>query len=269
MNNELQIFENTEFGRIRTIEKNGKILFVARDVAKMLGYSNTSKAINDHCKGVIKRYIPHPQGKVTLEVNMISEGDVYRLITHSKLPAAEKFENWVFDDVLPAIRRTGSYSAKPVDTHKEERLALMKRRVIVSEANVWEKLACTQDKAFNDYCRKNAALVLRGKKTKPYVANLDSEKKQPVQVQETAPQIAQQQTKFMYSVADIAEMFDVAVKTIAEAAIKNNMVTPKYGCWVDNVAPYSRRRVKAFRYFASSVETFKEILKAGGNHVAG
>lgn len=62
-------------------------MLVASDAAKMLGYANPGKAISDHCRYIAKRYIPHPQGKGTLEVNMIPEGDVYRLITHSKLPA--------------------------------------------------------------------------------------------------------------------------------------------------------------------------------------
>lgn len=109
METKVEIFKNDTFGNLRTVEKNGKILFIASDVAKLLGYTNSSKAINDHCRYVTKCYIPHPQGKGMLEVNIIPEGDVYRLIAHSKLPSAEKFESWVFDEALPTIRRTGSY----------------------------------------------------------------------------------------------------------------------------------------------------------------
>lgn len=105
----IQVFNNSDFGSIRSFEENGKTLFVASDVAKALGYTNSRKAIGDHCKGVTKRYIPTNGGKQ--EVSIIPEGDVYRLITHSKLPSAEKFESWVFDDVLPTIRKTGSYAA--------------------------------------------------------------------------------------------------------------------------------------------------------------
>lgn len=105
--NEIKIFENPEFGQVRTMEVEGNIYFVASDVAKALGYTNTSKAINDHCKGVTKRYTLTKGGKQ--EVNIIPEGDVYRLVTHSKLPTAEKFEEWVFDEVLPTIRKHGGY----------------------------------------------------------------------------------------------------------------------------------------------------------------
>lgn len=109
--NELQVFNNSDFGCVRTLEADGKILFAASDIAKALGYTNPSKAVNDHCKGITKCYTPTEGGVQAL--NFIPEGDVYRLIAHSKLPSAEKFESWVFDEVLPTIHKTGSYS-KPM-----------------------------------------------------------------------------------------------------------------------------------------------------------
>ena len=112
--NDMQIFNNPEFGKLRTVEEGGKIFFVASDVAKMLGYKNISDAVSKHCRYIVKRDIPHPQGKGTLCVNIIPEGDVYRLIVCSKLPAAEKFESWVFDEVLPDIRKHGLYAKQSV-----------------------------------------------------------------------------------------------------------------------------------------------------------
>lgn len=100
-------FKNAEFGVLRTIEVDDKILFCASDVAKALGYSNPNKAINDHCRAITKRDTPI-SGKMQ-EINFITEGDVYRLIVRSKLPSAEKFETWVFDEVLPSIRKHGAY----------------------------------------------------------------------------------------------------------------------------------------------------------------
>lgn len=105
--NELQIFNSGEFGEIRTIEIDGKPYFVGTDVAKALGYSNPRKAILDHCKGVTKRDTPTSSGIQSM--SYINEGDLYRLIMKSKLPSAEKFESWVMDEVLPTIRKTGSY----------------------------------------------------------------------------------------------------------------------------------------------------------------
>lgn len=116
--NNLQIFNNAKFGEIRTIDENGTVLFCGSDIAKALGYSNTRDAINRHCKpeGVVKRdgvsQTTNQYGvttEQTAEMKFINEGNVYRLITHSKLPAAEQFESWVFDEVLPTIRRNGAY----------------------------------------------------------------------------------------------------------------------------------------------------------------
>ena len=100
------------------MKKNGKPLFCGSDVAKALGYAKPQNAIAAHCKGALKRGT-HTNGGEQ-EMLFISEGDVYRLITHSKLPSAENFEKWVFDEVLPVVRKTGGYVAnddKFIDTY--------------------------------------------------------------------------------------------------------------------------------------------------------
>ena len=117
--NELQIFNNEEFGSVRTITKDNKTYFVGNDVAKALGYSETAKAIRTHCKGVSEMDIPTNGGIQTMK--MITEGDIYRLVIKSQLPQAEKFESWVFDNVLPSIRKTGSYSV-PMTTGEQIQL---------------------------------------------------------------------------------------------------------------------------------------------------
>lgn len=110
---ELQIFNSGEFGEIRTIEIDGKPYFVGADVAKALGYNNPRDAVSRHCKGVVKHDSPTSSGIQSM--SYINEGDLYRLIMKSKLPSAEKFESWVMDEVLPTIRKTGSYR-KPLTT---------------------------------------------------------------------------------------------------------------------------------------------------------
>ncbi len=115
--NELQIFKHGEFGEIRTIEENGKVLFCGKDVAAALGYKDTTKAMKQHCKGVVKRHLGVETGVKAdgtpaiqnLEMNFIPEGDIYRLAAKSELPGAEAFEQWIFDEVLPSIRKHGAY----------------------------------------------------------------------------------------------------------------------------------------------------------------
>lgn len=134
MDGNLKVFENEEFGNLRMVEIEDKIYFCASDVAKALGYTNPNKAINDHCRAITKRATPI-SGKMQ-EINYIPEGDVYRLITHSKLPSAEKFEVWVFDEVLPSIRKHGGYIVNQNEMSNEELLA---RALQVSQSIIDEK----------------------------------------------------------------------------------------------------------------------------------
>ena len=110
--NQMEIFKNPEFGSIRVVEENGRYLFCGTDVAAALGYSNPRDALRRHCKGVVKRDTLTDGGPQQL--SFIPEGDVYRLIVHSKLPSAERFERWVFDEVLPSLRRNGIYITDPL-----------------------------------------------------------------------------------------------------------------------------------------------------------
>ena len=104
----LQIFNNEEFGSLRTIQDGEKTLFCGNDIARALGYARPNDAIKAHCRATVKRSTPI-SGKMQ-EINFISEGDVYRLIVRSKLPTAMKFEKWVFDEIIPSVMKTGTYT---------------------------------------------------------------------------------------------------------------------------------------------------------------
>lgn len=106
--NELKVFSNTEFGELGIMLLDGKEYFPATQCAVLLGYKNPQEAIREKCKGVRKSLTPTNGG--TQSVNYIPEGDLYRLIVSSKLPKAEEFERWVFDEVLPQIRHNGGYT---------------------------------------------------------------------------------------------------------------------------------------------------------------
>jgi prophage antirepressor-like protein len=105
--NEMMIFESGDFGAVRTIQIGEKTYFMGQDVTDALGYTNSRAALARHCKGVTKRDTLTSTG--VQAVNFIPEGDIYRLIVKSKLPAAEQFESWIFDEVIPAIRAKGIY----------------------------------------------------------------------------------------------------------------------------------------------------------------
>lgn len=105
----LMVFNNENFGQVRTLTIENKPYFVAKEIAEILGYSNTRDAIKRHCKGVVKHDIPTEGGKQNMSI--IPEGDLYRLIMKSNLPKAQEFECWVMDEVLPSIRKNGQYIA--------------------------------------------------------------------------------------------------------------------------------------------------------------
>ena len=173
--NELQIFNSEEFGEIRTITKDGKTYFAGSDVAKALGYAIPHKAVQTHCKGVLKWNIPTSSGNQ--DVLFITEGDIYRLIMKSKLPSAEKFESWVMDEVLPSIRSTGYY-VKPLTTAEQIKL------IAQGNMELGERVDKVEDKLSNlendtplygceidevqKHVRKKGVEVLGGKDSEAY-----------------------------------------------------------------------------------------------------
>ena len=133
--NELQIFNSPEFGDIRTVEIDGKPYFVGTDVAKALGYAKPNNAVSTHCRYTLKRGIATKQGNMS-EMVLIPEGDIYRLIIRSKLSSAERFERWVFDEVLPAIHHNGGYIMGQENLSDSE---LMAKAILVAQKTIEHK----------------------------------------------------------------------------------------------------------------------------------
>lgn len=155
--NELKIFKKEGFGEIRTVEIEGKPFFCGTDVAKALGYTNPNKAVNDHCRAITKCSTPI-SGKMQ-EINFISEGDLYRLIVSSKLPTAEKFERWVFDEVLPSIRKRGGYINGQSEMSPEE---LMAKALQVAQKTLEEREA-----RIKTLTAQNSALIVEKQMLQP------------------------------------------------------------------------------------------------------
>ena len=130
MTNEIKIFENEEFGSVRTMEINGEPYFVGKDVAEILGYSKARNAIANHVDDDDKKVAPI-QGDLggTQEMTVINESGLYSLIMSSKLPNAKRFKRWVTSEILPSIRKTGSYSiqSKPDSYTIEDPIERAKR----------------------------------------------------------------------------------------------------------------------------------------------
>lgn len=235
---EIKIFENTEFGSVRTIEENGKVMFCGKDVALALGYSNSKDAISRHCKGVVKHALPTTGG--IQKMNFISEGDIYRLAAKSELPGAEKFESWIFDEVLPSIRKTGSYQVAQSCHDKSKSLDVKEMNARVRMSNQFLKIAnvVTDSTQYKNILIAKSAEVLAGELILPLPK---SEQK-------------------MYSATEIGEMFNVTAQKVGRIANLNGLKTEEYGEFYRDKSPYSSKEVDAFRYNDRAVEQFKRLL---------
>lgn len=197
----VQIFQKEEFGQVRTtLDENGEPLFCLRDVAECLGYANPAKAVIDHCKAVSILETPTKNqygSTVIQEIKFGKESEVYRLVMRSKTPNAEKFQDWVCGEVLPSIRKTGSYSVQkqlPQDyisalralaDAEEEKLKLevenQKMKPLVEYAEdvltsndcmtateMAKELGFKSAMAFNRWCADNSILFYRSGRWLPY-----------------------------------------------------------------------------------------------------
>lgn len=135
---DLKIFENDEFGKVRIYVDGGEIYFVASDVAESLGYSNPRQAVIDNCKKEFVKsiFIKHDNKPGGTGVNFIPESEVYRLIMRSKLPDAEKFQDWVVEEVLPSIRKTGGY-IKTNDFDSDE--DILAKAILIAQRTIEDK----------------------------------------------------------------------------------------------------------------------------------
>ena len=167
---DIQVFNNPEFGQVRTVVIDDAPWFVGKDVAEALAYKETAKAIREHVddddKGV--SVLDTPGGKQKMVV--INESGLYGLVLSSKLPTAKKFKHWVTSEVLPTIRKTGGYSVKQAerDKTKEMRAEAMLRNSISKQAKMMMEIAkMSHIKTYQDVMMAKAGNILAGENVLP------------------------------------------------------------------------------------------------------
>ena len=141
--------------QIRGIMLENCPYFVGKDICVALGYKNPSKALSDHCKGVTKHHPFCTPGGVQ-QIRIISEPDMYRLIINSKLPEAQRFDSWVFEEVLPVLRSSGGYLVTIKEESPEE---LIGRALKVAEATLARSQTRTQQRNENESPVSSSALI--------------------------------------------------------------------------------------------------------------
>lgn len=239
----LQIFNNPQFGDIRMVKINDQPYAVGNDVAVALGYAKPRNAITQHCKGALKRGILTNGGKQMMSV--IPEGDLYRLIVHSQLPAADAFERWIFDEVLPTIRRTGNYGHVSEIKHLEVEAKTMRARAM--EMNAKTRALQTIMKTVGNKNLSQIALEVYGLKALEVVTGKD--------VGNLLPEVEK-----TYSATEIGKMLSVSAQKVGSLANKNGLKCEKYGITVLDKSPYSAKEVCAFRYNQRGVDAITKLL---------
>lgn len=241
----LTVFENEKFGSVRSmLDESGEPWFVGKDVATALGYSNYRDAMAKHVdpedKGVAKCDTPSGEQDMTI----INESGLYSLIMSSKLEGAKEFKRWVTAEVLPSIRKTGSYTAPHEYTETEKmEIAARERESRLASANFLKELASNYEGRYKDILLAHATKELTGEFLLPLPK-------------------AERRT---YSATEIGAQLGVSVHKIGTIANQHNLKTSEYGEWVVDKARNASKEVQSFRYYDNIVPILSAII-GGDNH---
>lgn len=256
MNNEISIFENPEFGKVRGALIDGEPWTIGKDVATALGYSNASKAVMNHVDDEDKRFmmmdfgadsqngnVPMGQTKTTV----INESGIYSLIFGSKLPKAKEFKRWVTSEVLPAIRKTGTYTnpqhsdVEPVLDYEKSRMVTAREKEIrIKAAHVWTQMA----KASKDPNQRRV-----------YLCRAEMELAGAVVTE--FPALPEK----TYSATEIGKELGISANMVGRIANKHGLKTAQYSTFVLDVAKGNPlKQVQTVRYYRSVVEAMRPYV---------
>lgn len=237
----LTVFNNQQFGEIRTIDEPNGIYFCGRDIATALGYKDTVNAIKSHCRkgGVVKHHLTDNLGR-TQQAAFIDEGNLYRLIVHSKLPTAEQFEQWVFDEVLPTIRKTGEYKAKPTDELRRKNMEIREQNAKIRTAQLLYKIADKTDSDYKQVLHAQITRLLTGQFLLPL------------------PEVNER----TYSATEIGEQLGVSAHRIGMLANAHGLKTAEFGKFFYDKAKTADKQVETFRYYEKAVDVFRSLISA-------
>lgn len=239
--NDLTVFNNERFGKIRTVVLDGVVWFVGKDVAAALGYSNPRKALADHVeeedKGVTKCYTPGGAQEMTI----INESGVYSLIFASKLHDAKEFKHWVTSEILPSIRTTGSYSTGvQIDTAKQQRAEAMLNNSRARVASLWLKISDMATPEYRQVCSSYASAALCGKEVIPL----------PTAVSE-----------HLYTAEEIGKELGLSANKVGRLANELGLKTAQYGKYFYDKAKNCAKEVQTFKYNQLAVDTLRELVE--------
>ena len=247
MEKHIQVFNNTEFGEIRTMEINGEPYFVGKDVAEALGYVKARNAIAKHVDDEDKKDAPI-QGDLggTQNMTIINESGMYSLILSSKLEGAKRFKRWVTSEILPSIRKTGAYatdSAAAEYKARELRIREMNAQARLINAETRRLTVLQKGKGLSqvavDTLAVKAVERVTGKDLGAYLP----------QVEKT------------YSASEVGNALGITAAKVGRLANAHGLKTEEYGITVMDKSRYSSKEVASFRYNEKGKAKLREILE--------
>lgn len=242
MDNNLKVFANNEFGNIRAINIDGVPWVVGKDVALALSYTNPQKAIRDHVTEDDKTVNDLFTVNGTKGI-LINESGLYSLILSSKLPRAKEFKHWVTSEVLPSIRKTGSYTVKESEAQRQ-RATTMLMNARTRQAGLWLKIAQnTGVTEYKEICNAYAANTLADKEVF------------------ALPQVEQK----TYTATEVGERLGISAHRVGTIAKQNNLKTELYGKWFYDKSKYSAKQVETFRYNEAGIEAIRTAMSNSNN----
>lgn len=240
MKNNLQLFQ-FEKSNVRALEIDNEPWFVGKDVANILGYSNTRDALNKHVDSEDKNTVAIHDGITRGNPNqvIINESGLYSLILSSKMPNAKKFKHWVTSEVLPQIRKTGTY----IPEDKKKRLSIMEDNSATRKANILYKIAmATESNSSKQTLLAKAAETITGEMTIPIMKEKE------------------------YSAGDIAKKLGTTATMVGKTANKLGLKAEQpgqneYGRWTNSKSRFSDKEVPQWLYTEKGYRAVKKELE--------
>lgn len=247
--NEIMVFSNEKFGNIRSVTINGEPWLVGKDVATALGYSNTKDALSKHVD-LEDKMMGSQNTTPSIRDNMgreqhptfINESGLYSLIMGSKLPSAREFKRWVTSEVLPSIRKTGSYSNpkhRPMTEYQERLSRIREKDMNNKSAALWVKMGeVYDDDMMKQICFAHASKELSGEFAIPL----------PVLPEKT------------YSAGEIGDILGISANAVGRLANANGLKQDSYGKWFADKAKSADKAVQTFRYYGKVIPLLRNLV---------
>lgn len=239
---DITIYRNIEFGEVRTVELKGEPWFVASDVCRALGLEQVSRAMSrlDSDEGGLLE-VPHPQSpEKTIEVRTVNEPGLYSLVLASRKPEAKAFKRWITHEVIPSIRKTGSYSVPQAETAADVRAKAML-------LNAKSRMLAAASKAVSNFNLSPVALETLGITMIEEYAGVKTGYRPPVEK--------------TYTATELGQMFGVSANMIGRIAKEHGLKTEQYGITVLDKGRNSDKQVPCFRYNEAGKQRIAELIE--------